>query len=112
MLGHLGRLETLNLRRSGIVNLPEDAFDKNEWLRRLTLAENNLRNLDVATTLDHNLQHLDYLDLSDCRLTGPLSEDAFTSATKLRTLLFVVRCRLICCSCSSHPLACAVAEKL
>lgn len=87
VLGHLGRLETLNLRRSGIINLPEDAFANNEWLRALTLAENNLRDLDVATTLGHNLQHLDFLDLSDCRLTGPLSEDAFTNATKLRTLL-------------------------
>lgn len=86
VLGHLGRLETLNLRRSGIINLPEDAFANNEWLRALTLAENNLRDLDVATTLGHNLQHLDFLDLSDCRLTGPLSEDAFTNATKLRTL--------------------------
>lgn len=87
VLGHLGRLEHLDLRRSGIVNLPEGAFANNEWLRSLTLAENNLRDLDVATSLSHNLQHLDFLDLSDCRLTGALSEDAFTNATKLRTLL-------------------------
>ncbi|XP_050535112.1 toll-like receptor Tollo [Daktulosphaira vitifoliae] len=87
ILGNLGRLEHLDLRESGITNLPENVFSNNTWLRSLVLAENELSDLDVATTLGHNLVHLDFLDLSYCHLKGPLSEDAFANATKLRTLI-------------------------
>lgn len=86
VLGPLMRLEYLDLRRSGIVNLPENIFVNNTFLRSLILAENELRDLDVSSTLSNNLQHLDQLDLSNCRLKGPLSEDAFANATNLRTL--------------------------
>ncbi|XP_025425654.1 carboxypeptidase N subunit 2-like [Sipha flava] len=87
ILGNLGRLEHLELRQSGVSNLPENVFFNNTWLRGLVLAENELSDLDVATTLGHNLVHLDFLDLSYCHLKGPLSEDAFANATKLRTLI-------------------------
>ncbi|XP_050440269.1 uncharacterized protein LOC126845587 [Adelges cooleyi] len=87
ILGSLGRLEHLDLRESGVSNLPENVFSNNTWLRSLVLAENELSDLDVATTLGHNLVHLDFLDLSYCHLKGPLSEDAFANATKLRTLI-------------------------
>lgn len=87
VLGSLELLEYLDLRKSGLNNLPGDAFVKNNWLRSLVLAENELRDLDVATTLGQNLLQLDTLDLSNCHLRGPLSEDAFANATKLRTLL-------------------------
>lgn len=86
ILGNLGKLDTLDLRRSGINNLPDNVFANNTWLRNLNLAENELIDLDVATTLGQNLVHLDSLDLSNCHLKGPLSEDAFVNATKLRTL--------------------------
>lgn len=86
VLGNLGKLDTLDLRRSGINNLPDNVFANNTWLRNLNLAENELIDLDVATTLGQNLVHLDSLDLSNCHLKGPLSEDAFVNATKLRTL--------------------------
>lgn len=87
VLGPLRLLESLDLRHSGITNLPAEAFSNNSWLRTLVLAENELRDLDVATTLGHNLLQLNSLDLSYCNLRGPLSEDAFANATKLRTLL-------------------------
>ncbi|XP_060843801.1 toll-like receptor Tollo [Rhopalosiphum padi] len=87
ILGNLGRLEHLDLRQSGISNLPDNVFFKNKWLRSLVLAENELSFLDVATTLGHNLVNLDFLDLSYCHLKGPFFKDAFASATKLRTLI-------------------------
>jgi Leucine-rich repeat (LRR) protein len=87
VLQNVALLEYLNLRNSALNNLPGDAFANNIWLRSLVLAENELRDLDVATTLGQNLQQLDTLDLSNCRLKGPLSEDAFANATKLRTLI-------------------------
>lgn len=86
VLGPLVHLEYLDLRKSALINLPENAFDGNNWLRSLVLAENELHDLDVATTLGQNLRQLDTLDLSNCHLKGPLSEDAFANATKLRTL--------------------------
>lgn len=87
VLQPLVRLEHLDLRASRVTYLPEDVFANNIWIRSLILAENELRDLDVATTLGHNLRHLDHLDLSNCHLRGPLSEDAFANATKLRSLL-------------------------
>ncbi|XP_075237808.1 uncharacterized protein LOC142334011 isoform X2 [Lycorma delicatula] len=87
VLGGLSVLEHLDLRRTGISKLPEHVFGNNTWLRSLVLAENELVDLDVATTLGHNLRHLFTLDLSNCHLNGPLSEDAFTNETNLRTLL-------------------------
>lgn len=86
IFGGIRRLETLNLRRSGISNLPDDVFQNNTWMRSLVLADNELSDLDVATTLGQNLKHLDSLDLSNCNLEGPLSEDAFSAAANLRTL--------------------------
>lgn len=86
VLGTLYRLEHLDLRNSGITILPEDSFMNCTWLRTLILAENDLTDLDVALTLGNNLYHLDTLDLSHCHLKGPLSEDAFANATKLKTL--------------------------
>jgi Leucine-rich repeat (LRR) protein len=87
VLGNLQLLEYLDLRKSALNNLPGNAFANNSWLRTLVLAENGLRDLDVATTLGQNLLQLDTLDLSNCHLRGPLSEDAFANATKLRTLI-------------------------
>jgi Leucine-rich repeat (LRR) protein len=87
VLGNLQLLEYLDLRKSALNNLPGNAFANNSWLRTLVLAENELRDLDVATTLGQNLLQLDTLDLSNCHLRGPLSEDAFANATKLRTLI-------------------------
>lgn len=87
IFGGLRRLESLNLRQSGISNLPDDVFQNNTWMRSLVLAGNRLSDLDVATTLGQNLKHLDFLDLSHCTLVGPLSEDAFSVATNLRTLI-------------------------
>ncbi len=87
VLANLARLELLDLRSSGISNLPENTFIKNPWLRTLILAENELAGLDVATTLGHNLIHLDTLDISYCHLTEPLSATPFLNATKLRTLI-------------------------
>jgi Leucine-rich repeat (LRR) protein len=87
VLGNLQLLEYLDLRKSALDNLPVDAFANNSWLRTLVLAENEFHDLDVATTLGQNLLQLDTLDLSNCHLKGPLSEDAFANATKLRTLI-------------------------
>jgi len=87
VLHNLQLLEYLDLRKSRLNNLPGNAFVNNNWLRSLVLAENELRDLDVATTLGQNLLQLDVLDLSNCHLRGPLSEDAFANATKLRTLI-------------------------
>ena len=87
VLHNLVLLEYLDLRKSALNDLPGDAFVNSNWLRSLVLAENELRDLDVATTLGQNLLQLDTLDLSDCHLRGPLSEDAFANATKLRTLI-------------------------
>ncbi|CAI6373924.1 unnamed protein product [Macrosiphum euphorbiae] len=87
ILGNLGRLEHLDLRQSGVSSLPDNVFFNNTWLRDLVLAENELSDLDVATTLGHNLVHLNFLDLSYCHLKGHLSEVAFANATKLRTLV-------------------------
>ena len=87
VLQDVALLEYLDLRNSALNNLPGDAFVKNVWLRNLVLAENELRDLDVAITLGQNLLQLDTLDLSNCHLKGPLSEDAFANATKLRTLI-------------------------
>ncbi|KAJ9585659.1 hypothetical protein L9F63_002547, partial [Diploptera punctata] len=87
VLKNLVLLDHLDLRKSSLTNLPEDAFNNNNWLRSVVLAENELRDLDVGDTLGHNLRQLDTLDLTNCRLRGPLSDDAFANATKLRTLI-------------------------
>ncbi|XP_017780191.1 PREDICTED: chaoptin-like [Nicrophorus vespilloides] len=80
------RLEYLDFRRSGIRVIQPDAFDNNTYLRTLILAENELRDLDVAATVGQKLSHLDSLDLSHCHLGRPLSEDAFVNSSKIRTL--------------------------
>ncbi|KAJ8937406.1 hypothetical protein NQ314_011892 [Rhamnusium bicolor] len=85
VLQNLILLEYIDLRASGINNLPGTMFDNNQYLRTLILTENNLAGLSVEQTLG-KLQNLDTLDLSYCNLTLPLSEVAFTNATKIRNL--------------------------
>ncbi|XP_060516371.1 carboxypeptidase N subunit 2-like isoform X2 [Cylas formicarius] len=85
VFSHLQLLEYLSLRNSHIYHLSESMFDKNHYLRKLILAENDLSGLDVGETIK-NLQNLDTLDLSYCNLTVPLSEDTFANATKIRSL--------------------------
>lgn len=85
VLDHLIRLEYLDLKKSHIDFIPESGFSNNLYLRTLILAENNLADLDVSTTIG-KLQQLDTLDLSHCNLTLPLSEDAFHNATKIKNL--------------------------
>lgn len=87
IFGYLGKLERLKLRQSGVKNLSDNIFFNNTWLKELVLAENKLSDLDVATTLGHDLVNLDFLDLSYCNLNGHLSENSFANATELRTLI-------------------------
>lgn len=82
----LVRLEHLNIRNTGVTNLPRDTFAENLYLRQLILANNELWHLDVEDTLGHNLHSLQSLDLSYCNLQDRLSEEAFTNASKLRVL--------------------------
>lgn len=86
VLAPLVRLEHLDIRKTGITNLPGDAFAKNLYLRQLVLADNELWHLDVGNTLGHNLHSLQSLDLSNCNLHDRLSEEAFRNASKLRVL--------------------------
>ncbi|XP_046426225.1 carboxypeptidase N subunit 2-like isoform X1 [Neodiprion fabricii] len=86
VLHPMTRLERLDIRNSSIVTLPGDAFSENLYLRQLNLAENELRHLDVGSTLGHNLQNLQSLDLSNCNLKDRLTEEAFRNASKLRVL--------------------------
>lgn len=86
VLGNLVRLEYLNLRNSKISQLGEYSFANTTNLETLILAENVLPNLKVAMTLGSGLQYLSTLDLSNCHVRGPLSEDAFVNATKLKVL--------------------------
>lgn len=86
VLAHLVRLEYLDLRKSEITQLPEEIFNNNTYLRTLILAENQLGDFDVASTIGQNLQQLDTLDLSYCNLKRHLSEDSFANATKIRAL--------------------------
>ncbi|XP_029679732.1 chaoptin isoform X1 [Formica exsecta] len=86
VLTPLVRLEHLDISKTGIMNLPGDAFAKNLYLRQLILANNELWHLDVEDTLGHNLHNLQSLDLSYCNLRDRLSEEAFTNASKLRVL--------------------------
>ncbi|KAJ8918710.1 hypothetical protein NQ315_015030 [Exocentrus adspersus] len=85
VLENLILLEYIDLRGSGLTHLPDGMFDNNQYLRVLILAENNLAGLNIQQTIG-KLQNLDTLDLSDCNLTLPLSEDAFANATKIRNL--------------------------
>ncbi|XP_044765354.1 slit homolog 1 protein-like [Coccinella septempunctata] len=85
VLDKLIRLEHLNLRNSGLRHLHKDIFKNNIYMRTLVLAENDLNNLDVSSTLQV-LHHLDTLDLSNCNLSLPLSEDAFINSTRIRSL--------------------------
>ncbi|KAG5880198.1 hypothetical protein JTB14_006631 [Gonioctena quinquepunctata] len=85
VLSGLNLLESIDFRKSGITRLPVTMFDSNQYLRTLILAENNLSGLNVEETIG-KLQNLDTLDLSDCNLTLPLSEDAFANVTKIRNL--------------------------
>lgn len=80
------RLEYLDLRKSAIVNLPHDSLNNLTYLRTLILAENELKDFDVASTIGQKLHQLDTLDLSFCNLQKPLSEDAFSGATKIKSL--------------------------
>ncbi|KAL0901967.1 hypothetical protein ABMA27_007109 [Loxostege sticticalis] len=86
VLGKLTRLEYLNLRKTGITSLSEDAFSNCTNLVSLILADNELRDLDVAATLGSSVDHLEVLDLSNCKIKGPISGEAFANATRLKTL--------------------------
>lgn len=86
VLGPLHRLEHLDLRKSGLKHLNEDMFNRSTFLRTLILAENDLMEFDVATTIGRQLNLLETLDLSFCNLSKPLSEEAFNEATKIRSL--------------------------
>lgn len=86
VLGKLTRLEYLNLRKTGITSLSEDAFSNCTNLVSLILADNELRDLDVAATLGSSVDHLEILDLSNCKIKGPISGEAFANATRLKTL--------------------------
>lgn len=86
VLGKLTRLEYLNLRKTGITSLSEDAFSNCTNLVSLILADNELRDLDVAATLGSSVDHLEFLDLSNCKIKGPISGEAFANATRLKTL--------------------------
>ncbi|XP_063218769.1 leucine-rich repeat-containing protein 15-like [Bacillus rossius redtenbacheri] len=92
VLGSLARLETLNLRNSHVNILPESLFENNTYLTTLILSENELKDIDISDTLGNNLRYLETLDLSNCRLRGPLSENAFGNATRLRNLVLTGNC--------------------
>ncbi|KAL4713922.1 hypothetical protein ACJJTC_015576 [Scirpophaga incertulas] len=86
LLGKLFRLEYLNLRKTGITELSEDTFSNCTNLVTLILADNELPELDVAATLGNSVNHLELLDLSNCKIRGPIAGDAFANATRLKTL--------------------------
>lgn len=86
VLVHLIRLENLDLSNSHVSKVAEDTFNNANYLRVLNLARNELQHFDVASTIGNKLPHLDVLDLSYCNLMEPLSEDAFSNATKIREL--------------------------
>ncbi|XP_072947502.1 uncharacterized protein [Epargyreus clarus] len=86
VLGNLNRLEYLNLRKSGLTSLSEDTFSNCTNLVTLVLADNELRDLDVGTTLGSSVNHLELLDLSNCKIQGPISGEAFANATRLKVL--------------------------
>lgn len=86
VLGKLIRLEYLNLKKSGLTSLSEDTFSNCTYLVSLILADNELRDLDVAATLGNSVNHLELLDLSNCKIQGPISGDAFANATRLKSL--------------------------
>lgn len=86
VLGNLVRLEYLNMRKSGLTYLSEDTFSNCTNLVTLILADNELRDLDVAVTLGNSVNHLELLDLSNCKIQGPISGEAFANATRLKSL--------------------------
>ncbi|KAM3960863.1 uncharacterized protein ACR2FA_005002 isoform 1-T2 [Aphomia sociella] len=86
LLGKLIRLEYLNLRKSRITSLSEDTFSNCTNLVTLILADNELRDLDVAATLGSSVDHLELLDLSNCKIQGPISGEAFANASRLKIL--------------------------
>lgn len=86
VLGNLVRLEHLNLRKSGLKHLSEDSFSNCTYLVSLILADNELRKLDVAATLGSSVDRLELLDLSNCKIQGPISGQAFANATRLKSL--------------------------
>lgn len=69
-----------------ITALSEDTFSNCTNLVTLILAENELRDLDVGMTLGNSVNHLELLDLSNCKIQGPISGDAFANATRLKSL--------------------------
>lgn len=86
VLGNLARLEYLNLRKSDLKHLSEDTFSNCTNLVSLVLADNELRDLDVAAILGSSVDRLELLDLSNCKIQGPISGEAFANATKLKSL--------------------------
>lgn len=103
---NLSRLEELELRKSGILDLPKMVFFNNTNLNRLVLAENDLSNLDVANTIGYSLVNLNFLDLSYNNLKKPLSETSFANNKELHTLILSGN------NLSSHNLAGALSPLL
>lgn len=85
ILNKLHLLQTIDLRRSQINHLPETMFHYNLYLTVILVSNNDLAGLNIGL-LVATLQNLETLDLSDCNLTLPLSEDAFAKSTKIRNL--------------------------
>ncbi|XP_013192009.2 carboxypeptidase N subunit 2 [Amyelois transitella] len=86
LLGKLTRLQYLNIRKTGITSLSEDTFSNCTNLVTLILADNELRDLDVAATLVNSVNNLELLDLSNCKIQGPIAGEAFANATRLKSL--------------------------
>lgn len=86
VLGKLIRLEYLNLRKSGLTSLSEDTFSNCSYLVTLILADNELRDFDIAATLGNSVNHLETLDLSNCKIRGPITGEAFANATRMKSL--------------------------
>lgn len=86
VVGKLIRLEYLNLRKSGLTSLSEDTFSNCSYLVTLILADNELHDLDIAATLGNSVNHLETLDLSNCKIRGPINGEAFANATRMKSL--------------------------
>ncbi|XP_053610579.1 carboxypeptidase N subunit 2-like [Plodia interpunctella] len=86
LLGKLTRLQYLNIRKTGITSLSEDTFSNCTNLVTLILADNELRDLDLAATLVNSVNNLELLDLSNCKIKGPIAGEVFANATRLKSL--------------------------
>lgn len=85
VLRPLTRLLHFNSVKSNVTNLNNDTFYNNNYMRTLSLAKNDLSNLNFSSFGD-NMLGLHYLDISYCNIKGPLAEDAFVNTKKLLIL--------------------------